>query len=283
MIDTMAINLHEPFFSIIEPQYFEGIPTRKSGVIRLVQNPSIQDIKNGIYKPYLTLYHRKSKTGVIRKTLVIEFSAPKLLFGNNFDELDDSQLNQLLDKLTSGLLSMGVKTNPGFLSLASLSKVHFSKNIPLTNYTLPSFYINLLSKGSFPKTFDLHTKDFTNGTLFKIHCNSHEFAAYDKKADLYQAKKSESKSFADKNSHKEEGSSNPNAVQNPRLFHPTNAGEAGALMAWEKLEPDNPLALETTYLKAYRDGLPAGYFFVFVSEIKQDKTIINRGAIFLLK
>jgi len=66
----------------------------------------------------------------------------------------------------------------------------------------------------------------------------------------------------------------------PRDFKPVTAGEVAALEAWKKLEPDNPSAFGTTYLNAHRMGLPPSIFFLFTSEIRQDKSIKNPGAVF---
>lgn len=67
---------------------------------------------------------------------------------------------------------------------------------------------------------------------------------------------------------------------NPHDFRPSSGGEAAALEAWRKLEPNNPKALITTYLSAVKKGVLAQDVFRFVSEIKQDKTIKNPGAVF---
>lgn len=66
----------------------------------------------------------------------------------------------------------------------------------------------------------------------------------------------------------------------PREFKPASAGEVAALEAWKKLEPDNPSTFGTTYLNAHRMGLPPSILFLFTSEIRQDKSIKNPGAVF---
>lgn len=67
---------------------------------------------------------------------------------------------------------------------------------------------------------------------------------------------------------------------NPQTFEPSSAGEVAALEAWRKLEPDNPSAFGTTYFNAHRRGLPSSIFYLFTSEIRQDKSIKNPGAVF---
>ena len=72
-------------------------------------------------------------------------------------------------------------------------------------------------------------------------------------------------------------------IVNPKSFSPSNAGETAALETWKKLEPFNPLALQTTYLWAHRSGIPPSLFYQFTSEILQDDSIKNNGAVFRKK
>jgi len=81
--------------------------------------------------------------------------------------------------------------------------------------------------------------------------------------------------IADKNSYKDR-----TGVINPKTFEPKSEGELAAKEAWDKLESYNPLAFTTTYLKALQRGLPTSLFYQFVSEIKQDPSIENKGAVF---
>ncbi len=67
---------------------------------------------------------------------------------------------------------------------------------------------------------------------------------------------------------------------NPNTYKPKNIGESSALIAFKQLEPANFKAFRTTYLAAAKKGLPSGLFFRFTSEIKQDVSIKNPGAVF---
>lgn len=80
---------------------------------------------------------------------------------------------------------------------------------------------------------------------------------------------------ADKSPYKGNG-----VIVNPRTFEPSSEGEVAALEAWKKLEPKNSLAFKITYLNALGKGLPSNMFYQFVSEIRQDSTIRNPGAVF---
>ncbi len=67
---------------------------------------------------------------------------------------------------------------------------------------------------------------------------------------------------------------------NPKDFTPSNEGEVAAMDAWKKVEPHNSLALGTTYLYAYRKGLPTQLFYQYTSEVMQDSNIKNKGSVF---
>lgn len=85
---------------------------------------------------------------------------------------------------------------------------------------------------------------------------------------------SETNDFAFEDSFKKSSSSYPDG------FRPATEGESAACDAWEQLECENPGAFKSTYLKALKQGLPTNLFFEFTSEIKQDETIQNPGAVF---
>lgn len=70
---------------------------------------------------------------------------------------------------------------------------------------------------------------------------------------------------------------------NPKDFTPNSSGENMAFDTWKRLEPQNPLALQTTYLKSFKLGLPEYKFGEFASQIEQDPTIKNKGAVFQIK
>ena len=74
--------------------------------------------------------------------------------------------------------------------------------------------------------------------------------------------------------------SNSGFLINPHTFEPSTAGEVAAIEVWKQLEPYNPLAFGSTYMRALKRGLHQDLFYQFASEIKQDPTIEKRGAVF---
>lgn len=91
-------------------------------------------------------------------------------------------------------------------------------------------------------------------------------------------KESDRKEFANENLIKDNFK-----VVNPKTYNPSNSHEQAALDAWKELDPFKPWEFSTTYLKAVNKGLPSTNFYQFVSEIKQDPTIQNPGAVFNTK
>jgi len=78
----------------------------------------------------------------------------------------------------------------------------------------------------------------------------------------------------------DKGSLSYKGIVNPKSFIPSSEGELMALETWKRLEPNNGFSLASTYLKALEKRLPLRLFGQFASEIEQDKTIMNRGAVF---
>jgi hypothetical protein len=65
----------------------------------------------------------------------------------------------------------------------------------------------------------------------------------------------------------------------PHSFEPQNESEYAAKEVWLQTEPNNPSAFYTTYLYKIKKGLPPTKLYQFSSEIKQDPTIENPGAV----
>jgi hypothetical protein len=102
MVDTVKILIpvHNPLIfdgSRFTPITLEQLVNSR-GYGKTFLNPSPTYAKMGKYMPRLTMYKRMTKVGVIYQ-LAAEFSAPKMLFGNNFDELIENDFDALLTAL----------------------------------------------------------------------------------------------------------------------------------------------------------------------------------------
>jgi len=197
MLDTIALSIPEKDFSIKHPERFS--PNALSvyrpsygdrGLIKAVYNPTKDDKSTG-YKPRLTLLKRPYTEHSRAIWLKIEFSAPKLVFGNNFEELCDSDdLEAVLAALHGALKSMGIVTAYDSLLNAKISMIHYSKNILLERSTPCFLLIQALEKLDMSTKLDLTQTDFRNGgQMVKYHASTYEIAIYDKVKDLEQATK----------------------------------------------------------------------------------------------
>jgi len=197
MLDTIKLLLSKDMFWVTDKTYFQKeTQNALRGYFTLVQNPTKTELINGIYKPRLTMTKRFNTTGRQEATLSIEFSAPKLLFGNNFDELTDNDFPLVIDKLEEVLKTMGIRVFHKLLLSAPVSAVHYSKNILLTDGTTPHYLISKIKEANIKLSLDINQTDYRNdGHSFKWHSNSYEVAFYDKIKDLEMAKKSEKRAI----------------------------------------------------------------------------------------
>lgn len=206
MIDTIAIILSQDMFTILDHDRFTP-STRDLFVnphyllsnnrfLTYTQNPSSYDKKNGIYKPRLTVTVRKRMNFGHEITLKVELSVPKLLFGENFSEIADADLDRFLTLLKTALSGMGVVVSATKLPDANLASIHYGKNVVLTDYTTPNQYLRAFNQLDTNGRLDINQTDFRNGGHgWKIHANSFEFAIYDKRQDLERANISDKRGF----------------------------------------------------------------------------------------
>lgn len=201
MIDTVVLMLLQGSFQITDPDKFlpsaRWITNSGSSAVHGIQskqNPTKKELLAGIYKPRLTL--RTSLRNPKEIILKIELSLPKLFYGNNFQELKQKDLQSLLQKLAATLNQMGVVVDPSFLAAASVSAIHYSKNIPLTDGSTPYHYIQKIKEANIKLSLDTNQTDYRNeGHSYKWHCNSYEVAFYDKIKDLEKARQSEKRAI----------------------------------------------------------------------------------------
>jgi hypothetical protein len=132
---------------------------------------------------------RRKVAGGFSLALRIEFSAPKLLFGNNFDELRSQDFEQVLDTLQTTLANLDVRVAADTLRAARVSAVHYGKNIAFTNYTTCSMVMRELALIDLGRRLDLSQTDYRDqGHAIRYHANSYEVTFYDKLKDIEQAR-----------------------------------------------------------------------------------------------
>lgn len=146
---------------------------------------SYQATRSKDYFPSLRIRRR----GYNKEYLYIEFSAPKLLFGNNLEELSQEDIPRLFEILQITLEKMGVSISITELSKARVVKVHFGKNIILPSNIFPSILIDKLRGTNWNNRFSGLIRDYNNnGSSLRIGNKSREIIIYDKVAELTQEK-----------------------------------------------------------------------------------------------
>ena len=151
MVDTvkLLITVHNPLRfdgSRFSPITLEQLVNSR-GYGKTYLNPSPTYAKMGKYMPRLTMFKRASKGGTPVYQLAVEFSAPKMLFGNNFDELQASDFEALLTNLQAALQELlGHKFFTAQLAHADVSVWHPSKNIVFLDYISCQTILNMIGK-----------------------------------------------------------------------------------------------------------------------------------------
>lgn len=201
MVDTvkLSITILDPLVlrrGAFAPLNVEQLINAIGGSSRTYLNPSSTYAKMGKYMPRLTLHRRPRKGIGIQYVLDVEFSAPKMLFGNNFDELTESDFDALLTAIQGSLHELlGFKFFKWQLAQADVSAWHPSKNIVFLDYTSCQTILNTIGKLDVSKTYDFQKTDFRDGHVVHVHANSLDIAFYDKMADLRKTKKSDKRAF----------------------------------------------------------------------------------------
>ncbi len=183
MLDTLISQIPISYFSIIEHNRFKPSTVNineRMGFFKCVSNPTETDKKKYGYLPRLTVIKRGRQL-----YLKVEFSAPKLLFGNNLDELEESDFESLINKLQKTMLIMGIRLFSEEIENAEVLGFHPSKNIQLSRGYTSSFAIRELNKINPSKLLDLEKISFRNaGEALQIYSNRHSCVFYDKINDL---------------------------------------------------------------------------------------------------
>lgn len=203
MLDTVALVLDSSMFAIInydafrpsarglfQPPYYT---LGSRGSLQCYLNPTKTDLLSGYYYPRLTLTKR-AVSGGFQITLRIEFSVPKLIYKNNFDEITEKDFNLVLEILKSRLQEKGILLRKTKLKDIPLSKIDYAKNIVLEPFSSSRQIINELNKADMSLWLDLEVAKFRNaGYGIKYRNNSFELACYDKVKDLQKGKQSDKK------------------------------------------------------------------------------------------
>lgn len=189
MVDTIILTLPYGRFMIMKPDNFTPAARELRNIravfMKFYNNPSAESKRLGIYNPRLTLYKRGGTY-----ELKIEFSAPKLIYKNNLQELTSKQFEQLVEILQRKMEAMGVWVTKPALKEATVTSFHPSKNIPINGGYSAVGAIKEISKINLTGKLDLDKTKFRNdGHSLQFYAKSHALVFYDKMQDLEKTEK----------------------------------------------------------------------------------------------
>jgi hypothetical protein len=187
MIDTVILTIpHGRFTDLNDPLSPSWRLNMDIGNCRkYIKIQTAEQKRDGTYRPRVRLIERGRKAD-----LQMEFSVPKLLFGNNVDEVRETEFFDATKKLQDRLLDFGLAVSSSALSEAKVSAFHPSKNILLAQGYTANGVIKELAKINLTQKMDLNKDSFRNdGHSLQLYANSHSFVIYDKIQDLKKSKK----------------------------------------------------------------------------------------------
>lgn len=193
MIDTVILTMQLDKTFVTDPDKFtpslKWLKERNQGFGGRLFTKYTQNInqKYGYY-PRLTVTPRWK--GYLEVPLKIEFSVPKLLYGNNLDEVSEDDFERVVEVLQSKLKEMGIRVFPEQIRKTLVSAVHYSKNVPLSHFVTASWVIKILSKLDVTKRLELNHRHFKNqGHALYFDCGSYQIVIYDKLKDIGKSKR----------------------------------------------------------------------------------------------
>lgn len=166
----------------------------------------VQAILNGkdFYKEYGQYYpslaYRERPVGGGRKgctyELVIQFSIPKLIYGNNLYECDERRFDEIVEILHERLVGMGVNfIKKSDISHLYVRRMDVGKNIQMKNRLEVQSVIRSVATADMTKRLDLGETDYKNGGhMVRFHSTYEDVTIYNKGKDLERAHMSEKKS-----------------------------------------------------------------------------------------
>lgn len=132
-VDTVKILLPKGSFKLNNTQYF------RPNYIGLTRTATKQEKADGLYRPKVILQ-------LLAGTCTIEFSLPKLVRGNNLEELTVTDFHDVIILLQTHLKDYGILVSEENLRWADLYRVDFGKNLDLTLIGPVPEILNMLNR-----------------------------------------------------------------------------------------------------------------------------------------
>ena len=192
MLDTVILLIRKGDYKIWKKEAFTLVSQKKKGgyIIYSIfaNNATPEDERMGIYRPRLTISQRGQEA-----ELKIEFSAAKMIFKNNLQEISESHYKNILENLEQAITPMGITVSKEILEKAEVRTFHPSKNIHITGGYFVMDILKDFAKINLTEKMEFDHKDYrNNGHGLQLRAETHALTFYDKIQDL---EKSEKKSY----------------------------------------------------------------------------------------
>lgn len=196
MLDTVALKIKYPDFRVINPHFFSpafDIPKIMNPAvsfggrryIKFLKNPSAKENDELRKLPRLTGSVRLADDNTRNCDLVIEFSIPKLLWGQSLQELSDTDFERTVSILVFELRKMGVEVNDTTIRNAMVIRAHFGKNIPLPSPLTAQDALQKLYKADVGRGKHINMRHYDNdGQALYFYASSRNTIFYDKLRDI---------------------------------------------------------------------------------------------------
>lgn len=179
-IDYDKIQINDFSGFNVNPQYI----TRNGTCYRI---PTTEEYNQGI--PYVEIKVIPVTGQSPRKELRITSSIPKLLFGNNFTECQDSDFPLVVQKLKDNLEKIGIYVSINDIENAYVSRIDYSKNIIINARS--KTIIKALKSLPQSKHKSIDENNFQNhGSQLRIQTRYSDYKIYDKVFDIIKNDKS---------------------------------------------------------------------------------------------
>lgn len=183
IIESSTYGNWEPNLQTVMNAFWETKPS-----IKCVLNPTKAEKLSGEYQPRLTALKQVTKGG-FKWFLYIEFSAQKLLFGNNYQEVNDNDFDDICQKLEKCLKAKGINLTAPQIKKTTCKRVDYAKNC-LYKSNIRNTILEL-HKGICCPRYDVVLSQPSNGGIvLSARVKARGISFYDKNAELKKSIKS---------------------------------------------------------------------------------------------
>jgi len=187
MIDTIVLTLNSNTFDRIanpDGQKWE-LYSRGGAYQKYIKQHTAAQKKDGKTRPRMRVIKRGEGFA-----LQLECSLPKMMWGDNVNELCDADFPDVLEMLHNRLLEQDIFASKEHLRNAVVSSVHFGKNIVLEDSYSVQPILSDLAKVNLPQYLNITRDRYPDAghALHLAHTKNHELVFYDKVKDLNKTK-----------------------------------------------------------------------------------------------